>query len=119
MQSVEIQVMKSDPLQVNAVVRGSLTESCATLGPSQVQYTSNTFRITVYAVSPTDRGCAQVTVPFETTIALDIRGLPAGTYTVTANGVSAVFTLQTSGPTATAESANRSRIITSDRKTSP
>ncbi len=105
-QSVEIQVMNSDPLQVNAVVRGSLTESCATLGQSQVQYTSNTFRITVYAVSPTDRGCAQVTAPFETTIALDIRGLPAGTYAVTANGVSAVFTLQTSGPAATAAPTN-------------
>ncbi len=101
-QSVQIQVMDTDPPQVNAVVRGSLTESCATLGQSQVQYGSNTFHITVYAVSPTDRGCAQLLSPFETTVALDIRGLPEGTYTVIANGVSAVFSLKSDSPAPTA-----------------
>jgi hypothetical protein len=100
-QSVEIQVLQADPPRVNAVVRGSLTESCATLGQSQVQYASNTFRIAVHAVSPTDRGCAQVTTPFETTIALDTNGLGAGTYTVIANGVSAVFSLQSGSPAPT------------------
>ncbi|HLO32109.1 MAG TPA: NBR1-Ig-like domain-containing protein [Anaerolineales bacterium] len=92
-QSVEIQVLQASPLQVNAIVRGNLTESCATLGDSQVQYASNTFRIAVYAVSPADRGCAQVITPFETTITLGTNSLPAGTYTVIANGVNAVFTL--------------------------
>ena len=92
-QSVQIQILQTNPLQINAVVRGNFTESCATLGQSQVQYASNTFRISVYAVSPTDRGCAQVTTPFETAIALDTSALSAGTYTVIANGVSAVFTL--------------------------
>jgi hypothetical protein len=101
-QSVEIQVMNTDSLQVNALVRGSLTESCATLGQSQVQYGSNTFRIAVYAVSPADRGCAQIITPFETTIPLETKGLPPGTYTVLANGVSAVFTLQAGRPTPTA-----------------
>jgi len=92
-QIVEIQIMQENPLQVNAVVRGNLTESCATLDDSRVQYDSNTFRIAVYEVSPTDRGCVQLSTPFETTIALGINNLPAGTYTVIANGVSAVFTL--------------------------
>jgi len=92
-QIVEIQIMQANLPQVNAVVRGNLTESCATLGDSQVQYDSNTFRITVYEVSPTDHGCVQISTPFETTIALGINNLPAGTYTVIANGVSAVFTL--------------------------
>ena len=92
-QSVEVQVANSAPLQVNAVVRGVLTESCATLGESQVEYASNTFHITVYALSPGDRGCLQTTTPFETTIPLNIKDLPAGNYTVIANGVSAVFTL--------------------------
>lgn len=92
-QSVEIQIMQANPLQVNAVVRGNLTESCATLGDSQVQYASNTFWIAVYAVSPTDRGCAQINTPFETTIALGTNNLPTGTYTVIANGVSEVFVL--------------------------
>jgi hypothetical protein len=58
-----------------------------------VQYTSNTFQITVYAVSRTDIGCAQVTTPFETAIPLDTKNLPAGSYAVIANGVSEVFSL--------------------------
>ncbi len=97
-QSVDIQVMATNPPQVNAVVRGNLSESCATLAPTQVSYASNAFEIKVYAVSPTDRGCAQITTPFETTIALDTTDLPAGNYTVTANGVSAVFALQKGTP---------------------
>lgn len=100
-QSVVIQILDSDPPQVNAVVRGNLTESCATLGQSQAQYGSNTFRIGVYAVSPTDRGCARVSAPFETTIALDTSGLGTGTYTVIANGVSAVFSMQPGSPAPT------------------
>ena len=100
-QSVDIQVMDTNPPQVNAVVRGNLSESCATLAPSQVSHTSNVFEIRVFAVSPTDRGCAQVTAPFETTVPLDIRDLPAGTYTVHANGLSAVFTLKAADPTPT------------------
>src|SRR5574341_199782 len=90
---VEIQITNTAPVQVSAVVRGNLTESCATLGESQVEYASNTFQITVYALSPGDRGCVQATTPFETTVPLDVADLPAGTYTVIANGVSAVFTL--------------------------
>jgi hypothetical protein len=58
-----------------------------------MQYDSNTFQITVYTLSPADRGCAQLTSPFETTIALPATDLSAGSYTVIANGVSAVFTL--------------------------
>lgn len=102
-QSVQIQVMSTEPPQVNAIVRGNLSESCATLGESKVEYGLNTFRITVYAVSPTDRGCAQAVTPFETTIALDTNRLQPGTYTVIANGVSAVFTLQAGSPPATIE----------------
>jgi Ig-like domain-containing protein len=101
-QSVSIEVIDGNPPQMNAVVRGNLSESCATLAPSQVTYSANVFEIKVYAVSPSDRGCAQVTAPFETTVALDIRNLPVGSYTVTANGVSAIFALQAGNPTSTA-----------------
>ncbi|HEY5982268.1 MAG TPA: NBR1-Ig-like domain-containing protein, partial [Anaerolineales bacterium] len=101
-ESVEIQIGQGSPVQVSAVVRGHLTESCATLGESQVAFASNVFKISVVALSPNDRGCAQVVTPFETTIALDTRNLPAGSYTVTANGVSAVFTLPADNPASTA-----------------
>jgi hypothetical protein len=92
-QSIEIQLMNADPAQVNVLVRGKLTESCATLGESQVQYASNIFKITVYTNSPADIGCVQATTPFETTIPLNTKDRRSGTYTVIANGMSAVFTL--------------------------
>ena len=98
---VEIQMTNTPPVQVNAVVRGHLTESCATLGESQVEYASNTFRITVYAISPGDRGCVQTTTPFETTVTLNTTNLPVRTYTVIANGVSTVFKLPESEMTPT------------------
>ena len=97
-QSVEVQVANSAPLQVNAVVRGVLTESCATLGESQVQYTPNAFQITVYVDNRAEIGCAQVTTPFETSIPLEVEDLPAGSYTVIANGASTGFTLPEADP---------------------
>ena len=92
-QSVEVQFMQTDPVQVNAIVRGNLTESCATFGDTQMSYASNTFQIKLLTVSPTDRGCAQITTPYAQTISLNTTDLLPGTYTVIANGVSAVFTL--------------------------
>ena len=95
-QSVEIQTLKADPPQINAIVRGNLTKSCAKLGQTQIEVKSNTFQITIYAVSPTDQGCVQTITPFETTIALNTKGLVEGTYTVIVNGVRAVFTVPNS-----------------------
>ncbi len=97
-QSVQVQVQEGNPQQASAVVRGILSEACARLDESRVEYSNNTYKITVYATSPTDHGCAAVISPFETTVALDIQGKPAGTYTVTANGVDAVFTLKGAQP---------------------
>ena len=102
-QSVEVQISQSNPPKASAVVHGNLTESCATLGESQVQYVSNTFQIRVYVNSPADIGCVQSTTPFDTTIPLDTKELPAGSYTVTANGVSTTFTLPVETPTFTPE----------------
>ena len=102
-QSVEIQILQSDLPQVSAVVHGNLTESCATLGESQVQYASNTFHIKVYVNSPSDIGCVQSTTPFNTTIPLDTKNLPAGNYAVIANGVSMSFTLPIENPTPSPE----------------
>jgi hypothetical protein len=100
-QTVEIQLMNTTPIQANVLVRGILTESCASLGESQVQYVAHTFQVTVYANSASDVGCAQITSRFETTIPLNTNDLPAGSYTVVANGVSAVFTMPEEAPAAT------------------
>ena len=100
-QRVEVQMSPTNPSQASAVVHGVLTESCAKLGESQVQYALHTFQIRVYALSPGDIGCAPVTTPFETIIPLDTKDLPAGRYTIIANGVYAAFTIPEEDPTAT------------------
>jgi len=105
-QSVEIQITGRDPAHVNAAVRGNLTESCAMLGESQVRYESSTIRITVYAVSLSDIGCVQTITPFETTIPLNSKDLPAGTYAVIVNGVSTIFTVPVVNPTPSPEHTN-------------
>jgi len=92
-QSVVIQTLQTDPPQLNAIVRGNLMESCAALGESKVQYDSNTIWISVYETSSSAIGCIQGTTQFETTIPLNTKELSEGHYTVSANGVNAVFAL--------------------------
>jgi len=46
-QSVEVQFSKIEPVQVWAIVRGNLSESCATLTDPQISYAANTFQIKV------------------------------------------------------------------------
>jgi hypothetical protein len=92
-QSVEVQFSKIEPLQIWAIVRGNLNESCAKLSDPQVSIVDNTIQIKVMSLSPTDRGCIQITTPFVQNVPLDTDTLTSGTYTVIANGVSAVFTI--------------------------
>ncbi len=93
-QSVEIKTSKTEPVQYWAIVHGYLSESCATLTDPQTSVAGNTFQIKVLSLSPTDRGCIQITTPFEQLLALDTANLSPGTYTVVVNGVSAVFTIE-------------------------
>jgi hypothetical protein len=106
-QSIEIQFAQSDPTQVNAIVRGNLSESCATLTDPQISYAANTFQIKVLSLSPTDRGCIQITTPYEQAVALDTSSLAPGTYTVIANSVSTTFDF----PTATGQSIANLKVI--------
>ncbi len=92
-ESVDIEIVKSDPVQINAVASVRLPDACTTLGDSQLHYASNTFQITLWAVNPTDRGCAPDVTHAGSTYALNAIALQPGTYTVTVNSVSKVFTL--------------------------
>jgi hypothetical protein len=92
-QSVEIQVDKTDPVQVNAIVRGMQAAACTTFANTQLYSASNTFMIKLIMISHSDQDCTLVDTPFEQTIPLNNTDLPKGDYTVKVNGVSAVFTL--------------------------
>ncbi len=110
-QSVIIQVLQGQPAQVSAIVRGNLSDACATLQPPQLQYANGTFTVTLMSSSPAGAACAQVVTPFETTIPFTASDLPAGNYTVTVNGVSAVFTLKAEAPASTATAAPTSTPV--------
>jgi len=90
-QSVEITTSKIEPVQIWAIVHGNLSESCATLTDPQISVAANTIQIKVLSLSPTDRGCIQITTPFEQSVAIDTARLTPGTYTVIANGISTTF----------------------------
>lgn len=96
-QSVQVKVTEGNPAKVEAVARVMFAETCAWVGKTEVKYADKTFHITVYAETYADRGCAPATEPVETRVPLDVRGLPAGDYMVTVNGVSAAFRLKSSG----------------------
>jgi uncharacterized protein YraI len=95
-QSVEIQVVQSQPLQVNALVRGELPDAgCTTI--SSVSQVRNGATITVTLTTTTDPAalCAQALTPFERVIPLDVKDLAPGRYKVNVNGIEQSFEVPT------------------------
>jgi hypothetical protein len=94
-ESIDIQILESFPVQVRVVARGFLADGCTTVGEINQELVDNTFMVTIGTERPADAVCTQALVPFEETIDLEVRGLPAGTYTVDVNGVTSTFSLST------------------------
>ncbi|MCB1984317.1 MAG: hypothetical protein H6936_16480 [Burkholderiales bacterium] len=91
---IEIQILESFPVQVHVSVSGNLPTPCHQLGPIHQRFADNRFEIAVH-VTPlqTFAPCIQVLEPFQTTIPLDVYGLPKGSYEVIVNDKSASFEL--------------------------
>ena len=92
-ESIQLLILESFPVQVNARVRGVLPDGCTTLDQITTQHAGNAFTITLTTFRPAGAVCTEAEVPFDEAIGLDVFGLDAGTYEVTANGVSGSFTL--------------------------
>jgi inhibitor of cysteine peptidase len=94
-ESVEVQMLETFPVQINLLVKGNLPDGCTELDQINVVFeeASNTFDVDITTQRPADAMCTEALVPFEETIPLDVQGLPAGTYTVDVNGITEVFTL--------------------------
>ncbi len=92
-ESVEILVLESFPVQIRALVKGSLPDSCTTIDQIVQTREGNAFRVSITTVRATGKACAQSLVPFEEIIPLQVVGLQAGDYTVTVNDVSTTFQL--------------------------
>lgn len=92
-ESIEIQILESFPVQVQALVRGYLPDSCTRLGVLSQERIDANFRVTIPMERDASHTCPSVIAPFEQTVALDVSGLSAGFYNVDVNGVEAFFQL--------------------------
>jgi inhibitor of cysteine peptidase len=102
-ESIDIRIMESFPVQVSVVAKGDLPNPCTRIGRIDVARTIyGDFQITINTLKfSSDSGAcaAEVVVPFEENIPLDVTGHRAGIYRVTFNNpdgstTSASFELQ-------------------------
>lgn len=92
-ESVDVLILESFPVQVNAVVRGNLSDGCTEIDEITTEQQGNTFLVTITTRRPVGRACTDALVPFEEVISLEVLGLSAGDYNVNANGVTGRFNL--------------------------
>ena len=92
-EAIDILILESFPVQINVHVTGYLGDGCTTLGDIETTQEGDTFLVHVTKQREADAICTQQLVGFDENIALDVEGLPAGTYTVDINGVIDTFTL--------------------------
>ena len=105
---VRIQILESFPVQVEVLISGNLPDGCTEIDQVEQRFEpeENTFWVEITTLRTTDDACAQVLVPFEETVSLDVYGLPAGTYTVDVNGTQETFTLDVDNAPVDAELPN-------------
>lgn len=119
--SIEILILESFPVQVNVRARGDLPDGCTIIDTVDTARTGTTFNITITTLRQTGEICTEALVPFEETISLDVLGLSAGTYAVNVNGINGSFTLQVDNvaqaeePTPTPEPADSNMGIVNGR----
>lgn len=91
--SIDIQLLESFPVQVNVRAHGNLPDGCTLIEQSRAEQQGNTFVVTISTIRPANMLCSQALVPFQEVVPLDVVDLPAGVYTVDVNGVTDSFTL--------------------------
>jgi hypothetical protein len=92
---VEVVILESFPVQVQAIVHGTLPDACAFIENAEQVRRDNVFQLTLTPAWPANARCASERTPFEHTVPLDVAGLPAGTYVVEAHGARGTFALST------------------------
>jgi len=92
-ESLEINVLESYPVQAKAVVSGYFPDGCTELDEIIVEREGNEFIMTLNTRRMTgDVACTEALVPFEETVDLDIIGLEGG-FTVVAQDQTAKFSV--------------------------
>lgn len=99
--TVNIVIAESSPVQVNAVVKGTLPDGCVKIERIGQERGDYTILATIITSRQPDAGCIAQLQSFEQVLPLDVSDLPPGTYTVTVQGtnrVSATFQLGGGNP---------------------
>ncbi|NPA27170.1 MAG: hypothetical protein GXO36_06195 [Chloroflexi bacterium] len=93
-EALELVVSDQYPVQVQAIVKGTLPDPCTQLDtPPRVTFDGGTFTIHL-APRPGTEACEGDPVPFRMPLSLDVYGLPAGTYRVRVGQLEKTFTLE-------------------------
>jgi inhibitor of cysteine peptidase len=90
---IDVLILESFPVQVNVIAYGNLPDGCTTIDRVEQVRTGQQFVVTITTARPAAAACTEALVPFQQAVALDVLGLPAGTYTVSVNGVAGSFEL--------------------------
>lgn len=92
-ESIEIVILESFPVQAQALVKGNLPDGCTKIKEANTTLEGNTFHINLITERSAGAPCTEALVPFEEMIPLDVAGLLKGDYTLEVNGVTETFQL--------------------------
>lgn len=112
--SVDVLLLESFPVQVNVIVSGNLPDGCTRLEEPVIDFDGTTFDITLPTSRPTGVACTEALEPYDKVIPLNVTELPAGDYTVVVNDVSDTFTLQTDNTLGETPTPGSEVIVPSD-----
>jgi hypothetical protein len=93
-EKVQVEIVSSDPLRVQATVTGYLPDGCTELGEMTQEWQGDTLVVTLTTTRPAGAACITMITPYEQLIPLDASGMSTGTYTIQVNDVSATVTIQ-------------------------
>jgi len=101
--NVEVEVGVGSPIPVFVHVSGFMPDPCSQVEHTEIRQNGSTFVIKLFATpdigGPAVDGCIKDLTPFKMSIPLSVVDVPAGSYTVTVNGSSADFKLDTANTT--------------------
>ncbi len=109
---IQVEIGVGSPIPVQVMVSGSLPDICAQIALLQQKQVGANFEIMLSTVPSNDEECTQDSLPFRMMIPLNITNLPAGSYSVSVNGSSASFELETGNTTSPQPAAET--VITRD-----
>lgn len=89
-ESVEVRVLESFPVQVSAQVKGYLRDGCESLAGTSQSRSGNTITVTIATTRDAGRSCIQAIAPVQENVRLD-GTFAAGTYVVRVNGIDETF----------------------------